>query len=113
MPLDFTGHPNAEAIRIVEKMEQILATPDKWCKNTLCDAKGARCLIGALYAENIPEDWQAKQSALVAMSQEALERGYFSECKVVDFNNDPKTTHADIIDFLAAVKARLYEKVEA
>lgn len=113
MPFDGTNNEMLDAVR---KMKERLATPDKWCQHQLTDGHGAFCLRGALH--------HTTNRALIstldeAMHDEAMTRGWqpryallgMNDDAHVAFNNDPKTTHADILDFLDAVERRLVAAV--
>lgn len=112
MPFDNQNHPNLDAIQTVERMEEILATPDKWCKHTLHSGE-ASCLYGSLerartgarYSPNffLVASSDPVHSAMVAELAARLVPG----ASVCVFNNDPETKHADILDFLASVKRRV------
>lgn len=49
MPFDSlpTKHPRADELAILDRMAEILATPDRWCQRSLVTTDGSFCLIGA------------------------------------------------------------------
>lgn len=117
MPFDFATHPNAEAIRLVEKTEAILATEGNWATFEQVGKDGSRCVYGALahaagyYHYIISRATPAMRVVSAVMEVEAARRlgiaqDQISDYAAVDYNNADTTTHAD---FLAAVKVRLYE----
>lgn len=113
MPFDNQNHPNLDAIQTVERMEEILATPDKWCKHTLHSGE-ASCLYGSLERARTGTRDSGNTFMLtvtsdpvhIAMVEECAARAVFT-ASVCVFNNDPETKHADILDFLASVKRRV------
>lgn len=111
MPFDGTTQ-QSDDLRIISAMEVLLATPDKWCQKLYDSHHGSFCLYGAFYLAHdrlMPCHQQPQQAVGQAMNDEANARG-FSSIKfnaVVAFNDAQLTTHADILDFLRAVRRRL------
>lgn len=119
MPFD---GKNNEVIALVDGMLDLFKGPENFIKYE--QKKGnAFCLYGALgmaaggslyddapYAINMMARPSVK-AVSDAMSAEATARGYHGvPYNAVNFNNAKETTHADILDFLAKVKARLAQE---
>lgn len=95
-------------IDVLEQAKARISTPDKWCKNVLYDEQGARCILGALQAtSDCPGDEMWHSHFLPAFR---LINAFVPTGNMVDFNNDPATTHADILTlFDRAIAARKAE----
>jgi len=99
MPFDATKpSSNSAEIAVIDKMLELLATPDKWMQGAL-EHRGSYCLVGAL--------WEAETTGLLKhhilrrMSCIANQWGYST---VPAFNDSMWRTHTDIIEFLHAVR---------
>lgn len=114
MPFDNTPQEiptNAQEISIVDDMVKILATPDKWCKNALTmtarDGTVSHRILGAWLEATDHKPcvmWHTATDSgskvLQHLSAMTLPVGISS------FNNDPATTHEDVLNFLS--HARTY-----
>lgn len=108
MPLDGAGYDyGSEAVRVVDGMRRILDTPAGWCKHALTGHHGAHCLLGAMNIVQSGTEAGTNGQNLdtyKAMNAVAQCRGFYD---FVELNNARTTTHADIINFLTEVRARL------
>lgn len=59
------------------KAKALIDTPEKWCKGEATSATGARCAGSALVSAGVP----------------------FKSSDIIRFNDDPETTHADVMAF--------------
>lgn len=81
----------------------LIDTPEKWCQGTyaksLSAAQPARCTMGALRVITHTDAWAVKNTkpykALVDQLPKTGEHDWLMG--VVRFNDDPATTHADIM----------------
>jgi hypothetical protein len=94
MPFDgidtFETHPLAK----LGAVEQLLATEQQWCKGRLRDAHGRHCLVGAIEAV---DGRQMLQRVILQAAREVSGKRYW---RIEFFNDDPRTTHADVLEVL-------------
>ena len=96
MPLDgtelgiFGDHPLAK----LGSVEQLLASEQQWCKGKLRDSGGRHCLVGAMQAV---EGRQALEPIILRAAREVGGKHYW---RIEFFNDDPRTTHADVLRVL-------------
>ena len=94
MPFDgidtFEPHPLAK----LGAVERLLATEQQWCKGRLRDAHGRHCLVGAIEAV---DGRQMLQRVVMQAAREVSGKRYW---RIEFFNDDPRTTHADILEVL-------------
>ena len=94
MPFDgidsFEPHPLAK----LGAVERLLATEQQWCKGRLRDAHGRHCLVGAIEAV---DGRQMLQRVVMQAAREVSGKRYW---RIEFFNDDPRTTHADVLDVL-------------
>lgn len=99
MPFDATPeHLNAGAIRVVDGMMELLATPERWIQFAVDDETG-HCVIGAAWRVAGFDD-ETGHYVVNAMHAEAGMKCWL-------FNDAPTTTHADILALLRRVRGRL------
>src|SRR5438067_1754423 len=91
MPFDgietFETHPLAK----LGAVERLLATEQQWCKGRLRDAHGRHCLVGAIEAV---DGRQMLQRVVLQAAREVSGKRYW---RIEFFNDDPRTTHADVL----------------
>src|SRR5882724_4929730 len=94
MPFDgidtFETHPLAK----LGAVERLLATEQQWCKGRLRDAYGRHCLVGAIEAV---DGRQMLQRVILQAAREVSGKRYW---RIEFFNDDPRTTHADVLEVL-------------
>ena len=96
MPLDGTelefleDHPLAK----LSAVERLLATRQQWCQGKMRDEEGRHCLVGATEAAN------ARQILEPIILRAAREVGGKRYWRIEFFNDDPRTTHADVLRVL-------------
>src|SRR2546421_10266124 len=94
MPFDgidtFEPHPLAK----LGAVERLLATDQQWCKGRLRDAHGRHCLVGAIEAV---DGRQMLRRVVLQAAREVSGKRYW---RIESFNDDPRTTHADVLEVL-------------
>lgn len=103
MPFDatepdlFGNHPLAK----LGAVERLLATEQQWCKGKLRDSSGRHCLVGAMQAV------EARQVLEPIVLRAAREVGGKCYWRIEFFNDDPRTTHADVLRVLRVARENL------
>ena len=101
MPFDgtdaFDNHPLAK----LGAVERLLATEQQWCKGRLRDAHGRHCLVGAIEAVG---GRQVLQKVVLQAAREVSGKRYW---RIEFFNDDPRTTHADVLQALHRARENL------
>lgn len=101
MPFDgtdaFDNHPLAK----LGAVERLLATEQQWCKGRLRDAHGRHCLVGAIEAVG---GRQVLQKVVLQAAREVSGKRYW---RIEFFNDDPRTTHADVLQVLHRARENL------
>ena len=101
MPFDgtdaFDNHPLAK----LGAVERLLANEQQWCKGRLRDAHGRHCLVGALEAVG---GRQVLQKVVLQAAREVSGKRYW---RIEFFNDDPRTTHADVLQVLHRARQNL------
>jgi hypothetical protein len=101
MPFDgtdaFDNHPLAK----LGAVERLLATEQQWCKGRLRDAHGRHCLVGAIEAVG---GRQVLQKVVLQAAREVSGKRYW---RIEFFNDDPRTTHADVVQVLHRARENL------
>lgn len=101
MPFDgidaFDNHPLAK----LGAVERMLATEQQWCKGRLRDAHGRHCLVGAIEAVG---GRQVLQKPILQAAREVSGKRYW---RIEFFNDDPRTTHADVLQVLRRTRENM------
>jgi hypothetical protein len=103
MPFDatdldlFENHPLAK----LGAVERLLATEQQWCKGKLRDSSGRHCLVGAMQAV------EARQMLEPIILRAAREVGGKCYWRIEFFNDDPRTTHADVLRVLRRARENI------
>lgn len=113
-------HP--EEIAILDKMADLLATPERWCQESLYDYdRKACCAVGALGQAGAGDHWALRRLADIddgsfdgSLSISAPLRhvwavlNYDQEVLIqhglMCWNDAPERTHADILDLIARAR---------
>lgn len=115
MPFDSSPqHSRAGEIAIVGRMQELLATPDRWCKGATrywpnpADPP-AYCLMGAL---NVADN--KRHSGLDSLSPQGISvasclRAELPVAHPGNWNDAPGRTHAEVLGLLARVRRKLEE----
>jgi hypothetical protein len=103
MPFDgidgFDNHP----IATLGAVERMLATEQQWCKGRLRDAHGRHCLVGAIEAVG---GRQVLQKPILQAAREVSGKRYW---RIEFFNDDPRTTHADVLQVLRRTRENMID----
>ncbi len=113
MPFDGKNFekPTDGVLRVLTEARALIERPENWCKNALYE-NGARCVLGALYntQSDNSDGWNMPIGAYNAINS-AVPGAFLS---IPHFNNDPSTTHADVLAlFDRAIAARKAEGLNA
>jgi hypothetical protein len=101
MPFDGTELFENRPIAKLGAVERLLATEQQWCKGRLRDAYGRHCLVGAIEAVGAR---QILQKPVLLAAREVSGRRYW---RIEFFNDDPRTTHADVLAVLRRTRESL------
>lgn len=94
MPFDGIESYGSVQLAKLEGVERLLATEQQWCKGRLRDAQGRHCLVGAIEAV---EGRQMLQRVVLHAAREVSGKRYW---RIEFFNDDPHTTHTDVLEVL-------------
>ncbi len=95
MPLDDTGfRKHSEPYNKIERVIDLLATEDRWCKGQLVTKDGRRCIMGAIEAVR-GTDILVRPVLQAIRQTTARDFG-----RIERFNDDPATTHALVLTVL-------------
>jgi len=101
MPFDgidgFDSHPLAK----LGAVERLLGTEQQWCKGRLRDAHGRHCLVGAIEAVG---GRQVLQKPVLQAAREVSGKRYW---RIEFFNDDPRTTHGDVLQVLQRARENM------
>jgi hypothetical protein len=94
MPFDGIETIDTHPLAKLGAVERLLATEQQWCKGRLRDAHGRHCLVGAIEAV---DGRQMLQRVILQAAREVSGKRYW---RIEFFNDDPRTTHADVLAVL-------------
>jgi len=123
----FSGPSNADPpvseddIRIVQRAREILSSPAKWNRadNRECPATKRTYSLYCALEKATREVSQKFEHRGAAMQQarfvidEVLAKGNHYEHRLMDFNNDPKTTFTDVQKFFLLIEERIKKQLAA
>jgi hypothetical protein len=102
MPFDGTGYEGRiEALDKMDKVVDLLAREDRWCKQQLRSYDGRRCILGAMMAADATI--ALKEPILLAIKQ-VTGRDYL---RIEMFNDHPLTTHGLVLTVLHQARANI------
>lgn len=107
MPLDDTGFRHrVEALEKIDKVIDLLAREDRWCKQALVTPDGRRCILGAVLAVN-------GTNLLVQPIQIAIKQVTGRNFHQIEaFNDHRSTTHALVVKVLHQARENIINGVE-
>jgi hypothetical protein len=106
MPFDGTGYEGRiEALDKMDKVIDLLAREDRWCKQQLRSYDGRRCILGAMMAADATI--ALKEPILLAIKQ-VTGRDYL---RIEMFNDHPLTTHALVVRVLGQARENIINGV--
>lgn len=94
MPFDGIEHLENRTLAELGRVEQLLASEQKWCKGRLRDIGGRHCLVGAIAAAEAGQD--LARHVMRAVREVSGKRWW----RIESFNDDPGTTHEDVLRVL-------------
>jgi hypothetical protein len=103
MPLDGTeiaflgDHPLAK----LGAVERLLASERQWCKGRMRDRDGRHCLVGAMQAVDARP---LLEPIILRAAREVSGRHYW---RVESFNDNPRTTHSDVLRVLRRAREHI------
>ena len=83
------------------QVERLLATEQHWCKGSLRDASGRHCLVGAIVAVGGRRELMRP---VIRAAREVSGKRYW---RIEAFNDDPNTTHRDVMRVLSRTRQNL------
>lgn len=98
MPFDGVGFSFDDRMGKIDKVINLLATPDQWCKGTLRTHDGRYCIRGAIMAV---DGVGTLQPAVLRAINEVTGRHYW---RIESFNDHPDTDHAQVVEVLARAR---------
>jgi len=101
MPFDGTEGHDTHPIAKLGAVERLLATEQQWCKGRLRDAHGRHCLVGAIEAVG---GRQVLQKPILQAAREVSGKRYW---RIEFFNDDPRTTHTDVLQVLRRTRENM------
>jgi hypothetical protein len=101
MPFDGTDVYDNHPLAKLGAVERLLATEQQWCKGRLRDAHGRHCLVGAIEAVG---GRQMLQKVVLQAAREVSGKRYW---RIEFFNDDPRTTHSDVLQVLRRARENL------
>jgi hypothetical protein len=101
MPLDGTQMFEHPTLAKLGEVECMLATEDQWCKGRMHDRNGRHCLVGALTIANAREELTRP---IIRAIKEISGKHYW---RIESFNDDPNTSHQDLLRVLYRVRLTL------
>ncbi|MGC2202334.1 MAG: hypothetical protein WA633_19625 [Stellaceae bacterium] len=101
MPFDGTENFDNHPLAKLGAVERLLATEQQWCKGRLRDAHGRHCLVGAIEAVG---GRQVLQKPVLQAAREVSGKRYW---RIEFFNDDPRTTHADVLQVLRRTRENM------
>ena len=107
MPLDGTDLFDDPSLAKLNQVERLLATERHWCKGRLRDADGRRCLVDAI--TTVGGRLELTRPILRAI-KEVSGRRYW---RIETFNDDPLTTHRDVLRVLHQTREDIFEGIAA
>lgn len=107
MPLDGTDLFENPSLAKLNRVERLLATEQHWCKGRLRDADGRRCLIEAITAV---DGRQELTRPIIRAAREISGKHYW---RIESFNDDPRTTHRDVLRVLQLAREGIVADIAA
>jgi hypothetical protein len=101
MPLDSLEFSQDPMLARLARVERLLATERQWCKGRLRDSEGRHCLVGAIEAADC---WPEVARVILRAAREVSGRRYW---RIESFNDDPRTTHADVLAALRRARQNI------
>lgn len=97
-------HP--EEIAILDKMAELLATPERWCQGVSSEHRyggWAHCVLGALRFVDDKYVWGLDVLSLTGLAVSSRLR-IGTQIPIDSWNDAPERTHADILALIAGAR---------
>ena len=102
MPFDGTGYERrVQALDKMDKVIDLLSDERRWCKWFLKTPDGRYCILGALRA--VQAEKELAEPIMLAISQVIGRKWWI----IHTFNDDPRTTHADVLKVLRQARENI------
>ena len=101
MPLDSLEFSQTPMLSKLARVERLLATEQQWCKGRLRDSDGRHCLVGAIEAA---DGWKEIAPIVLRTAREVSGKRYW---RIESFNDDPRTTHAQVLAVLRLARQKI------
>jgi hypothetical protein len=101
MPFDGAGSFGDVRLQKIDRVIDLLRTPNRWCKGTERNRAGQYCIRGALIAVG---GWELLQPVIADTIPEVSGRRFR---RIEEFNDDPHTTHSDVVEVLQRTRQRI------
>jgi hypothetical protein len=101
MPLDSLEFSQNPMLARLGRVERLLANESQWCKGRLRDSEGRHCLVGAIEAADC---WPEVARVILRAAREISGKRYW---RIESFNDDPRTTHADVLAVLRRARENI------
>jgi hypothetical protein len=97
MPFDGVGLGFDDRLSKIDKVIDLLATPERWCKGRFSTYDGRHCIRAAIMAV----DGATLRPVVLRAINEVAGRHYRS---IESFNDHPDTDHAQVVEVLARAR---------
>jgi hypothetical protein len=94
MPFDGAGFGRMLIVEKIDKVSELLAREDRWCKGMLRSSDGRRCIAGAVI------EVEARKLLTPVLVQAIRETSGGRYRRIEVFNDAPSTTHAQVLAVL-------------
>jgi hypothetical protein len=101
MPFDGVGLGLDERMYKMDRVIDLLTTPDRWCQGTLRTHDERHCIRGAIMAV---DGVGTLGSIVLRAINEVTGRHYW---RIESFNDHPNTNHAQVVEVLARARTDL------
>jgi hypothetical protein len=101
MPFDGVGLGLDDRMGKIDKVINLLATPDRWCQGTLRTHDGRHCIRGAIMAV----DGVGTLGPIVLRAINEVTGRHYR--RIESFNDHPNTDHAQVVEVLARARTDL------
>jgi len=98
MPFDGVGLGLDDRVGKIDRVIDLLGTPDRWCKGTLKTHDGRRCIRGAIMAV---DGVGTLQPVVLRAINEVTGRHYR---RIESFNDHPDTDHVQVMEVLTRAR---------
>lgn len=94
MPFDELAFPKYENLRKIDHVIDLISSPAQWCKGTDRNEAGQYCIRGAMIAAGA---FAALEPIVMRSIRESANPRFR---RIEEFNDDPDTTHSDVVRVL-------------